>query len=179
MPSIVDGGVMGLFNIDTWDYTKLRETIDTITGAIVRRRAQHVIVFDPITGEPIAFTSNGSGGLTAADPAVGNISNRLAEVFPIGVSNFDTIEQAPLTTTARALSPTSSLCRSIQVQAIKPNGTDNTARIAIGDSAAQTFYLSPGDVWGDSAPMGQTLDLSQIYVRALTDGDCISLLVRL
>lgn len=169
---------MGLFNIDTWDYTKLRETIDAITGSIVRRRAQHVIVFDPITGDPIAFTSNGSGGLTAADPAVGNISNRLTEVFPIGVSNFDTIEQAPLTTTARALSPASSLCRSIQVQSIRPNGTDNTARIAIGDSVAQTFYLSPGDVWGDSSPMGQTLDLSQIYVRALTAGDCISLLVR-
>ena len=168
---------MGLFNLDTWDYTKLKEIVDSF-GVVVRRRAQHVIVFDPITGEPIAFTSNGSGGLTAGDPAVGNISNRLAEVFPIGVSNFDTVELTPLTTVARPLSITSQLYRSIQIQSIRPNGTDNVARIAIGDSAAQTFYLSPGDVWGDSAPMGQTLDLSQIYVRALTTGDCISLLVR-
>jgi hypothetical protein len=172
---------MGLFSkipgID-WDYTRLKDAIDALTGETIRRRAQHVIVFDPITGEPIAFTSNGPGGLTATDPAVGNISNRLAEIFPIGVSNFDTIELPALTTTKISLSTESLLCRSIQVQSIRPNGTDNTARIAIGDSAAQTFYLSPGDVWGDSAPMGQTLDLSQIYVRALTAGDCISLLVR-
>lgn len=178
MPSIVDGGVMGLFNIDTWDYTKLRETIDSITGAIVRRRAQHVIVFDPITGEPIAFTSNGSGGLTAADPAVGNISNRLADIFPIGVSNFDTIEQTPLTTTARPLSPSPSLCRSYQIQAIKADGIYNNSPIAIGDQSLQTSYIEPGLFWGDSAPMGQMLDLNQIYVRATTTGDSISLNVR-
>jgi hypothetical protein len=122
------------------------------------RFAELVVSVDPATGLPVGATISANAS--------------------IGVSNFDTIELPPLTTIAQPLSVTSQLYRSIQIQAIKPDGEDNAARIAIGDSVAQTFYLKPGDVWGDSVPLGQTLDISQIYVRALTSGDCISLMVR-
>ena len=172
---------MGLFSkipgFD-WDYTKLKETIDTLTGETVRRRAQHVILFDPATGEPIALNSNGT--VSPANPQqLTTIADKLEEIFPSGVSNFDIIPQAPLTTTARPLISVQTFCRSVQILSVRPDGSDNQGRIGIGDSGLQIIYIEPGlGGWGDSAPLGQMLDLSQIYVRAIVPGDCISLAVR-
>ena len=182
MPSIVGGrlGVltMGLFSQIpeiNWDYTKLKETIDTITGETVRRRAQHVILYDAATGNP---TAAGGGGTAGDSAMLISINNKLIDVFPPGTSTLDLPVQASLTTTARALMGAGTTCRSLQIQSIKPDGTANTGQIAIGTSTRQTVYLSPGEVWGDSAPLGKLLDLSQIFVRSLTAGDCITLVVR-
>ena len=154
---------MGLFSqipgID-WDYTKLKETIDTFTGETVRRRAQHVILMDAVTGGPAA-----TGGGSTGDSS-------------LLTSTFDLPAQVALTTTARALMPAGQTCRSLQIQAIKPDGTPNTGLIAIGTTTRQTIYVAPGDFWNDSTPLGKLLDLSQIFVRALTAGDCITLVVR-
>ena len=170
---------MGLFSqipgID-WDYTRLKETIDSLTGATVNRRAQHVILFDAATGGPIVLNANGTT-TPSEDPQLTSINNKLIAVFPSGTSTLDLPVQAALTTTARALM-TSGLCQSIQIQAIKPDGTPNTGQIAIGTATRQTIYLAPGEVWGDSTPLGKVLDLSQIFVRSLTAGDCITLAVR-
>lgn len=157
-----------------WDYTKLKETIDTLTGETIRRRAQHVILMDAVTGGPAA---SGGGGSTGDSAMLTSINNKLIDVFPAGTSTFDLPIQAALTTTARALM-TSGTCRSIQIQAIKPDGTPNTGQVAIGTATLQTIYLAPGEVWGDSTPLGKLLDLSQIFVRSLTAGDCITLVVR-
>ena len=170
---------MGLFSQIpeiNWDYTKLKETIDTLTGETIRRRAQHVILYDAATGNPAA---TGGGGGTVGDSAMlTSINNKLIDVFPPGTSTLDLPIQAALTTTARALMPAGQTCRSLQIQSIKPDGTPNTGQIAIGTSTRQTIYLAPGEVWGDSTPLGKVLDLSQIFVRALTAGDCITLVVR-
>ena len=163
---------MGLFSqipgID-WDYTKLKETIDTLTGEIIRRRAQHVILFDSTTGSPAA---------PAESAQMAAVNAKLIDVFPAGVSSIDVPVQASLTTTARALMGSGQTCRSMQIQSIRPDGTANVGMIAVGTSTRQTVYLSPGDVWGDSAPLGKVLDLSQIFVRSLTAGDFITLVVR-
>jgi len=162
-----------------WDYTKLAETIDAITGATIRRRAQHVILFDATTGAPAATGGGGGGGLTPSDSAqLALINTKLIDVFPPGTSVLDLPTQAALTTTARALMGAGTTCRSMQIQSIKPDGTANAGQIAIGTSTRQAMYLSPGEVWSDSAPLGKLLDLSQIFVRSMTAGDCITLVVR-
>ena len=167
---------MGIPGFD-WDYTKLAETIDAITGATIRRRAQHVILFDSTTGNPA--TTGGNGGLTPSDSAqLALINTKLIDVFPPGTSTLDLPVQAALTTTARALMGTGTTCRSLQIQAIKPDGTPNTGLIAIGTTTRQTIYVAPGDFWNDSPPLGKVLDLSQIFVRALNVCDCITLVVR-
>ena len=122
-----------------------------------------------------AYSSSGTPGDLAQ---LVSINNKLIDVFSPGTSTLDLPTQAALTTTARALMPTGQTCRSMQLQSIKPDGTPNTGQIAIGTSTRQTLYLAPGEVWGDSAPLGKYLDLSQIFVRALTAGDCITLVVR-
>jgi hypothetical protein len=173
---------MGLFSADTWDYTKLRDLVDTLTGATIRRRAQHVIVFDPATGNPLSFTSDGGGGVTVADPRLDRlveIRDRLGEIFPSGSSSLITPPPIELSTTAKPLSATPLLCRSVQIQSVRPDGSDNSARIAIGSAERQTIYLSQLGTWGDTAPLGQELDLSQIYVRGLASGDFVSIVVRI
>lgn len=171
----------GLFAVDTWDYTKLKEVIDSLTGAVIRRRAQHVIVFDPATGEPIAFSASG-GGLATGDPRLdrlAEIRDRLGLVFPSGTSSLVALEPIELEVVAKPLSDVSFLCRSVQIQAVRPDGSDNLSRIAVGTEALQIQYLDPSlGTWGDTAPMGQTLDLAQIYVRAITAGDYASVVVR-
>ena len=170
---------MGLFSQIpeiNWDYTKLKETIDTLTGETIRRRAQHVILFDASTGGPIVLNANGTTA-PAENPQLTSINNKLIDVFPAGTSTLDLPIQSALTTTARALMA-SGFCQSLQIQAIKPDGTPNTGLIAIGTSARQTIYVAPGDFWNDSTPLGKVLDLSQIFVRALTAGDCLTLVVR-
>ena len=122
-----------------------------------------------------AYSSSGTPGDLAQ---LVSINNKLIDVFSPGTSTLDLPTQAALTTTARALMPTGQTCRSMQIQSIKPDGTTNTGQIAIGTSTRQTLYLAPGEVWGDSAPLGKVLDLSQIFIRALTAGDCITLVVR-
>lgn len=155
------------------DYTKLQATIDAITGETVQRRATHVIMYDAATGGPIAF-----GGTPADSPQLTTINNKLIDIFPSGTSTLDLPAQASLTTTARALMAAGQTCRSMQIQSIRPDGTANTGQIAIGTSTRQTIYVAPGDFWGDSAPLGKLLDLSQIFVRSLSAGDCITLVVR-
>jgi hypothetical protein len=172
---------MGLFSkipgID-WDYTRLKDAIDALTGETIRRRAQHVILFDAATGEPIVL--NGNGTVSPADPQqLTTIADKLETIFPSGVSNFDIIPQLPLTASARALMDVPTLCRTVQILSVRPDGSDNEGRIGIGDSDLQNIYIEPGlGGWGDSAPIGQKLDLSQIFVRAIVPGDCISLAVR-
>ena len=163
---------MGLFSQISGislDYTKLKETIDAITGELIQRRASHVILFDSATGAPAA---------PADSSQMAAVNNKLIDVFPSGVSAIDVPVQAALATTARALMTAGNTCRSMQIQSIRPDGTPNVGMIAVGTSTRQTVYLSPGDVWGDSAPLGKVLDLSQIYVRSLTAGDFITLVVR-
>ena len=178
---------MGLFSQIpgiSLDYTKLQATIDSTTGETVQRRAMHVILYDA-SGNPAA-TSGGSGGgggggggLTATDSAqLALINTKLIDVFSPGISALDLPAQASLTTTARALMAAGQTCRSMQIQSIRPDGTANTGQIAIGTSTRQTLYLAPGEVWGDSAPLGKLLDLSQIFVRSISAGDCITLVVR-
>lgn len=180
MPSIVDGGVMGLFSkipgID-WDYTRLKDVIDALTGETIRRRAQHVILFDPATGEPIVL--NGNGTVSPANPQqLTTIADKLESIFPSGISSFDILPQTPLTATARALTSDQTLCRSVQIFSVRPDGSDNIDRIGIGDSDLQIIYIEPGlGAWERSAPIGKMLDLSQIYVRAIVPGDCISVAV--
>lgn len=173
---------MGLFSADTWDYTKLRDLVDNLTGATIRRRAQHVIVFDPATGNPLSFTSDGGGGVAVADPRLDRlveIRDRLDSVFPAGVSSLSAPASIALGTTAVPLSAQPFLCRSVQIQSVRPDGSDNAGRIAIGDATRQTIYLAQLGTWGDSAPMGQTIDLSQIYLRSVVSGDFASVLVRI
>jgi len=148
-----------------WDYTKLAETIDAITGATIRRRAQHVILFDAVTGAPAATGGGGGGGGTAV------------ATTPTP-STLDLPTQAALTTTARALMPVGTMCLSFEIQSIRPDGTFNTGLIAIGTATRQTLYIAPGDAWNDPALYGKVTDLSQVFVRALTAGDCITLVVR-
>jgi len=175
---------MGLFSQIpgiSLDYTKIQATIDALTGETIQRRAMHVILYDAVTGGPVAVGGGGSGGggLTATDSAqLALINTKLIDVFSPGTSTLDLPTQSALTTTARALMGNGTICRSMQIQAIKPDGTPNTGQIAIGTSTRQTLYLAPGEVWGDSAPLGKYLDLSQIFVRSLTAGDCITLVVR-
>ena len=126
---------------------------------------------------PVFGHSSGSSA-PAENPQLTSVNNKLTDVFPAGTSTFDLPIQEPLTTTARALMPAGQTCRSVQLQAIKPDGTPNTGLIAIGTVTRQTIYIAPGEVWGDSVPLGKLLDLSQIFVRALTAGDCITLVVR-
>ena len=173
---------MGLFSQIpgiSLDYTKIQATIDALTGETIQRRAMHVIMYDAATGGPVAVGGGGGGGLTATDSAqLALINTKLIDVFSPGTSTLDLPTQAALTTTARALMGTGNLCRSMQIQSIRPDGTANTGQIAIGTSTRQTMYLAPGEVWGDSAPLGKYLDLSQIFIRSLTAGDCITLVVR-
>ena len=167
--------------MSVWDYTKLAETIDALTGATIRRRAQHVILFDAVTGAPAATGGGGGGGggLTPSDSAqLALINTKLIDVFPAGTSTIDLPVQAALTTTARALMGAGTTCRSLQIQSIRPDGTPNTGLIAIGTTTRQTIYVAPGDFWNDSTPLGKLLDLSQIFVRSLNAGDCITLVVR-
>lgn len=160
---------MGLIPGIDWDYTKLTETIDTLTGAIVRRRAQHVILFDSVTGAPAA---------PAESTQMAAVNAKLADVFPPGVSTLDVPVQVALTIAARSLMAAGQTCRSMQIQAIRPDGTPNVGMIAIGTVTRQTIYVAPGDFWNDSAPLGKVLDLSQIFVRSLTAGDFITLVTR-
>ena len=174
---------MGLFSQIpgiSLDYTKIQATIDAITGETIQRRAMHVILYDAATGGPVATTGgSGGGGLTPSDSAqLALINTKLIDVFPAGSSTLDLPVQAALTTTARALMGAGTTCRSLQIQSIRPDGTANVGQIAIGTATRQTMYLAPGEVWGDSAPLGKLLDLSQIFVRSLTAGDFITLVVR-
>ena len=119
-----------------------------------------------------------SSGALVENPQLTSVNNKLIDVFPAGTSALDLPIQTALTTTARALMPAGQTCRSMQLQAIKPDGTPNTGLIAIGTATRQTIYIAPGDFWNDSVPLGKLLDLSQIFVRSLTAGDCVSLVVR-
>lgn len=153
-------------------------------------RVMRVVAIDYLTGSPLVGTSSNAGAIggTSSDPRLDSlaqielkleaIKNKLTETFPSGISNFNLIPQAPLTATARPLTASQTFARSIQIQSIRPDGSDNLGLIAIGTSAVQTFYMNPGSVWSDSAPLGQTLDLSQIYIRSLVAGDCITLITR-
>ena len=126
---------------------------------------------------PVFGHSSGTSA-PAENPQLTSVNNKLTDVFPAGTSVLDLPIQAALTTTARALMPAGQTCRSMQLQAIKPDGTPNTGLIAIGTATRQTIYIGPGDFWNDSVPLGKLLDLSQIFVRALTAGDCVTLAVR-
>ena len=155
---------MGLFSQIpgiSLDYTKIQATIDALTGETIQRRAMHVILYDAATGGPVASSSGGGGGTTTPTP-----------------STLDLPTQSALTTTARALMPVGTMCLSFEIQSIRPDGTFNTGLIAIGTATRQTLYISPGDAWNDPALFGKVTDLSQVFVRALTAGDCITLVVR-
>ena len=151
-------------------------------------RVLRVMAIDYLTGQPLAPSNGGAIGGTPIDTRLNAlaeidlkleaINDKLAETFPPGISNFSLLEQASLTTSPRQLTALSTFARSIQIQSIRPDGSDNLGLIAIGTSAVQTFYMNPGSVWSDSAPLGQTLDLSQIYIRSLVPGDCITLITR-
>lgn len=167
----------------TWDHTRLKDTVDPTTGDIILRRAQHVIVFDAVTGQPVT-SGSGTGGtdqdLSGLIADVNEINESINRIYPSGISRLLVYPAPPLNIFApTCLAEFSIICRSIQIQAIRPDGTDNRQRIAIGDSETQSFYLSPGDVWSDSAPLGQTMDLAGLWLRALEDGDAVTVLMRL
>ena len=128
--------------------------------------------------------SNSGSGDPSNAPLGGTTSNNGAPLgaicgaFPSGISNFNLIPQSPLTTSPRKLTAIQTLVESVQIQSIRPDGSDNLGLIAIGIGTVQEFYINPGSVWSDSASLGQKLDLSQIHIRATVSGDCITLITR-
>ena len=128
--------------------------------------------------------SNGGSGDPSNAPLGGTPSNggaplgAICGAFPPGISNFNLIPQSPLTTSPRKLTAIQTLVESVQIQSIRPDGSDNLGLIAIGIGTVQEFYINPGSVWSDSAALGQKLDLSQIHIRSLVAGDCITVITR-
>lgn len=140
--------------------------------------------FSSIRVPHLRDTSNGGSGDPSNAPLGGTLSNggaplgAICGAFPPGISNFNLLPQAPLTIAPRKLTAIQTLVESVQIQSIQPDGSDNLGLIAIGIGSVQEFYINPGSVWSDSAALGQKLDLSQIHIRAVVPGDCITLITR-
>ena len=165
MPSIVGGrlGVltMGLFSQIpgiSLDYTKLQATIDAITGETVQRRAMHVILYDAVTGGPIATSPTGPAAIAQRTLGGGSI----------------TIDS---TSTGKALSASDYLCQAVQVTSIRSDWTANTGTIGIGNTT--TWYSAVGPMGGLAieAPIGGVLNLKNVIIYGSVIGDQVKFLV--
>jgi hypothetical protein len=148
---------VGLFNIETLDYTKLKDIVDSATGLVTRRRAQHVILFDPATSTPVT-----SLGATIPAIAQRHISG-----------GFKTITA---TNTATPLSANDFLCQSVQITAIRLGWSDNTGRVGIGDSNGWYSALDPMGVQLIEAPPGGVLNLKDVFIYGNSIGDQVRFL---
>ena len=146
-----------------WDYTKLAETIDALTGKPVQRRAQHVILFDAVTGGPIVLNANG----TTAPPLT-TIAQRT-----LGGGSL-TIDS---TSAGKALSATDFLCQAVQITSIRADWTNNTGTIGIGNLNSWYSVLGPMGAQTIEAPSGGVLNLKNVIIYGSNIGDQVKFLV--
>lgn len=138
--------------IEGFDYTRISD----------KRRAMHVLVCNPQTGLPVQ-TSGGS--IIAPDP---NNNNPIVLAL--------STEKVTLSNGPTPLSETAYYCNSVQVQSIRSDMTDNTARIGVGNQSDWGNAIDPGGVLGISSPQNGTIDLSTIYLHGPA-GHQVSLLI--
>jgi hypothetical protein len=137
------------------DYTKLKDTIDTLTGETIRRRASHVILYDAATGGPAIATA-------------GVIVQRTISGGTLTINSISV---------GQPLSATDYLCQSVQISSVRPDWTDNIGRIGVGDT--NTWYSAIGPMGAQiiEAPIGGVLNLKNVIIYGSTVGDQIKFLV--
>ena len=168
---------MGLFSQIpeiNWDYTKLKETIDTLTGETIRRRAMHVILYDAATGNPIASIPGGSTATAAPTTTTTTTPMPVVVTQRVPAGGSLTIDSVSL---GKPLSSVDYLCQSVQITSVRSDWTDNTGRIGIGDATAWYASLSPMGVQSIEAPIGGILNLKNVIIYGSVIGDQVKFLV--
>jgi len=137
------------------DYTKLKDTVDTLTGETIRRRASHVILYDPATGGPAIATA----GVIAQRTITG------------GSLTIDS------TSAGKPLSATDFLCQAVQITSIRSDWTANTGTIGVGDVTTWYSSINPMGAQTIEAPGGGVLNLKNVFIYGSVVGDQIKFLV--